>query len=93
MHHCEKCNQPATVTITEISGKNLHAVHLCDFCAKASAVGWKRAGSSRGVKVHHCSFCTKSSDDVGQMVEGPNKTYICSRCVDLAQTIYQLENA
>jgi protein arginine kinase activator len=34
MHHCERCNKPATVFITEISGGKPHDVHLCDACAQ-----------------------------------------------------------
>ena len=34
MHHCERCNKPATVHMTEISGGKPHDVHLCDTCAQ-----------------------------------------------------------
>jgi protein arginine kinase activator len=34
MHHCERCNKPATVHMTEISGGKPHDVHLCDVCAQ-----------------------------------------------------------
>jgi len=34
MHHCERCNKPATVHMTEISGGKPHDVHLCDACAQ-----------------------------------------------------------
>jgi protein arginine kinase activator len=34
MHHCERCNKPATVHMTEISGGKPHDVHLCDSCAQ-----------------------------------------------------------
>src|SRR6188768_302556 len=33
MHQCERCNKPATVHMTEISGGKPHDVHLCDVCA------------------------------------------------------------
>lgn len=31
---CERCNKPATVHMTEISGGKPHEVHLCDACAQ-----------------------------------------------------------
>ena len=34
MHLCERCNKPATVHMTEISGGKPHDVHLCDACAQ-----------------------------------------------------------
>ena len=34
MHPCEKCQKPATVHMTEISGGKPHDVHLCDSCAQ-----------------------------------------------------------
>ena len=34
MHPCERCNKPATVHLTEISGGKPHEVHLCDACAQ-----------------------------------------------------------
>ncbi len=34
MHLCERCNKPATVHLTEISGGKPHEVHLCDACAQ-----------------------------------------------------------
>ena len=36
MHLCERCNKPATVHMTEISGGKPHEVHLCDKCAQAA---------------------------------------------------------
>jgi len=33
---CERCNKPATVHLTEISGGKPHEVHLCDACAQAA---------------------------------------------------------
>lgn len=34
MHLCERCNKPASVHMTEISGGKPHDVHLCDACAQ-----------------------------------------------------------
>jgi len=34
LHLCERCNKPATVHMTEISGGKPHDVHLCDACAQ-----------------------------------------------------------
>ena len=34
MHLCERCNKPATVHSTEISGGKPHEVHLCEACAQ-----------------------------------------------------------
>ncbi len=33
-HPCERCNKPASVHLTEISGGKPHEVHLCDACAQ-----------------------------------------------------------
>lgn len=38
-----------------------------------------------------CSFCEKSFRDVGPLVEGPRKNYICHECVDLCQQIIEME--
>lgn len=34
MYHCERCNKPATVHLTEISNGKRVEVHLCDACAQ-----------------------------------------------------------
>lgn len=34
MYHCERCNKPATVHLTEISDGKRVEVHLCDACAQ-----------------------------------------------------------
>ena len=34
MHPCERCNKPATVHLTEISGGKPHEIHLCAACAQ-----------------------------------------------------------
>ncbi len=34
MYHCERCNKPATVHLTEISGGKRVEIHLCDACAQ-----------------------------------------------------------
>ena len=39
MHPCERCNKPATVHMTEISGGKPHDVHLCDACAQEAGYG------------------------------------------------------
>lgn len=31
-----------------------------------------------------CSFCVKSYREVGPLVEGPGKIYICGNCVELS---------
>src|SRR5262245_61755661 len=33
MNLCGRCNEPATVHMTEISGGNPHEIHLCGACA------------------------------------------------------------
>jgi len=38
-----------------------------------------------------CSFCRKSYREVGPLVEGPEKVYICAECVELTQTIIEQE--
>lgn len=35
MYHCERCNKPATVHLTEISDGKRVEVHLCDACAQS----------------------------------------------------------
>jgi ATP-dependent Clp protease ATP-binding subunit ClpX len=34
-----------------------------------------------------CSFCRKSPEQAGPLVEGPDRVYICSECIDLCQVI------
>jgi len=38
-----------------------------------------------------CSFCRKSYQDVGPLVEGPGKVYICSECIELCESIVKQE--
>lgn len=35
----------------------------------------------------YCSFCRKSYTDVGPLVEGPDRVYICAECIALCQSI------
>jgi hypothetical protein len=39
----------------------------------------------------YCSFCRKSYKDVGPLVEGPDRVYICGECVSLCQDIIDQE--
>ncbi len=34
LHACDRCNKPATVHSTEISGGKPHEIHLCEACAQ-----------------------------------------------------------
>jgi protein arginine kinase activator len=34
LHPCDRCNKPATVQLTEISGGKPHDIHLCEACAQ-----------------------------------------------------------
>lgn len=34
LHTCDRCNKPATVQMTEISGGKPHDIHLCQECAQ-----------------------------------------------------------
>ncbi|MCL2641813.1 MAG: hypothetical protein FWD53_13265, partial [Phycisphaerales bacterium] len=36
MHPCERCNKPATVHLTEISGGKPQERHLCETCAQTA---------------------------------------------------------
>jgi hypothetical protein len=36
-----------------------------------------------------CSFCRKSNKDVGKLVEGPNKVFICEDCAELCRSIFE----
>jgi ATP-dependent Clp protease ATP-binding subunit ClpX len=39
----------------------------------------------------YCSFCRKSYRDVGPLVEGPGDVYICGDCIELCQSILDME--
>ncbi|MCH7790925.1 MAG: ATP-dependent Clp protease ATP-binding subunit ClpX [Planctomycetes bacterium] len=53
--------------------------------------GGTGSGGFKGRRITTCSFCGKTSREVGPMVEGPNESYICSKCVDLCQNIFRQE--
>ena len=53
--------------------------------------GGTGGGGFKGRRITTCSFCGKTSREVGPMVEGPNESYICSKCVDLCQNIFRQE--
>jgi hypothetical protein len=38
-----------------------------------------------------CSFCLKSRHEVGPLVEGPNRVFICDTCIDLSRSILDQE--
>ncbi len=42
-------------------------------------------------KSAHCSFCQKHHRDVGPLVEGPSDVYVCGSCVEVCQSILDLE--
>jgi ATP-dependent Clp protease ATP-binding subunit ClpX len=42
-------------------------------------------------KSAHCSFCQKHHRDVGPLVEGPGDVYVCGSCVEVCQSILDLE--
>jgi len=52
-----------------------------------------RKGGSGGSrrKQASCSFCGKTESDVGPMIEGPERIFICAACVDLCNTIIRQE--
>src|SRR5438552_2478829 len=71
-----------------------------DISGGSSGGGGKRggggvtAGSTGGTKKNaYCSFCRKSYRDVGPLVEGPGDVYICGECIELCQSILDLESA
>jgi len=51
----------------------------------------KKNGSG-GRRMHLCSFCGKSEKEVGPIIEGPEKIFICAACVDLCSTIIRQEH-
>ncbi len=53
----------------------------------------KKSGSSGGGRksTNHCSFCGKSEREVGPIIEGPEKIFICASCIDLCSSIIQQE--
>ena len=52
MHKCQRCQNPATLHITEILGPgSFEEMHLCEQCAgKYSQEGAAKAGSAKGAK-------------------------------------------
>ena len=36
-----------------------------------------------------CSFCGKSSDEVGTLIQGIDRTFICRECSDLCQSVFR----
>lgn len=38
-----------------------------------------------------CSFCGKNEREVGSMIEGPDRIYICATCVELCSSIFRQE--
>ncbi|HEV8060349.1 MAG TPA: ATP-dependent Clp protease ATP-binding subunit ClpX [Gemmataceae bacterium] len=42
-------------------------------------------------KSAHCSFCQKHHRDAGPLVEGPSDVYVCGSCVEVCQSILDLE--
>ena len=36
-----------------------------------------------------CSFCGKGSDEVGTLVQGIDRTFICRECADLCQSVFR----
>jgi len=51
----------------------------------------KKSGPG-GRRMHLCSFCGKSEKEVGPIIEGPEKIFICASCVDLCSTIIRQEH-
>lgn len=37
----------------------------------------------------HCSFCDKTQHEVQTLVAGPDFTFICDECIDIASDIIQ----
>ena len=49
----------------------------------------RSGGTSR--RSNYCSFCGKGEREVGPMIEGPGKIFICASCVELCSTIIHQE--
>jgi ATP-dependent Clp protease ATP-binding subunit ClpX len=48
-------------------------------------------GETMKTRNAYCSFCRAHYRDVGPLVEGPGKVYICAECVELCQSIIAQE--
>lgn len=40
-------------------------------------------------EVYRCSFCGKDRTEIGRMIAGPNRVYICNECVALCNAIIE----
>jgi protein arginine kinase activator len=74
MHSCERCNKPATVHMTEISGGKPHDVHLCDACAQ-------EAGYVQQTHVPINELLNQFLKAHAQMADAPT-----ARCADCGMT-------
>jgi ATP-dependent Clp protease ATP-binding subunit ClpX len=43
-------------------------------------------------EVYRCSFCGKDRSEIGRMIAGPNRVYICNECVELCNQIIAQED-
>ena len=50
-------------------------------------------GESTAENIVCCSFCRKSYRNVGPLVEGPGRVYICGDCIELCGSILDQERA
>jgi protein arginine kinase activator len=78
---CDRCNQPATVHIKEISGGAVRELHLCEKCAAAQGmvaqkhatffesvnalIVGKTADDIKDLKCEHCGMTWKEFKDTG----------------------------
>lgn len=45
--------------------------------------------STRSKPQYCCSFCGKSQEEVGRLIAGTGKVYICKECVQLCREILE----
>ena len=51
----------------------------------------KKTGPTNRKHNGACSFCGKNERDVGSLIEGPGRIFICANCVDLCSNIIRQE--
>ncbi len=51
----------------------------------------KKGGSTTKKRSGACSFCGKNEREVGPLIEGPGRIFICADCVDLCSNIIRQE--
>ena len=56
---------------------------------EAGVLGPRQFSAVNGNKRLCCSFCAKNQHQVSKLIEGPNKIYICSECIEASVDILE----